>query len=172
LERVLLSPELGERVSNDYYEVLGVDRAESPQGIHTAYRKLAKQCHPDLVGGHSKEKFQGIQEAYETLSDPDKRKNYDASIDKGGHRGKSGIEPEPLVPSKYRSCVTYPEPLVRNSSPVEDFFSSSSSHGLVGNGFKNSYGDVRSFRPGFQVTEDEIFQFLMSSLRLFRVDRF
>jgi curved DNA-binding protein CbpA len=148
-------------VSNDYYDVLGVDRAESPQGIHTAYRRLAKQCHPDLVGGHSKEKFQGIQEAYEVLSDPDKRKNYDASIDKRGRSGKSGIEPEPLVPSQYRSYVTYPEPLVGNSSSVEDLFSSLSSH-----------GPFSPFRQRFQVTEDEIFQFLTSSLRLFRVERF
>jgi curved DNA-binding protein CbpA len=159
----LLSPELGEPVSNDYYEALGVDRAESPQGIHTAYRRLAKQYHPDLVGGHSKEKFQGIQEAYEVLSDPDKRKNYDASIDKGGRRGKGGIDPEPLVPSQYRSCASYPEPLVGHSSPVEDLFSSPSTL---------SCEDVRPFRQGFQVTEDDIFQFLMSSLRLFRVERF
>ena len=159
-------------MNNDSYDVLGVDRAESPQGIHTAYRRLAKQCHPDLVGGQSKEKFQGIQEAYEVLSDPDKRKNYDASIDKGGRRGKGGIDPEPLVPSQHRSCASYPEPLVGHSSPVEDLFSSSSSHGPFGNGIKRSCEDVRPFRQGFQVTENDIFQFLMSSLRLFRVERF
>jgi curved DNA-binding protein CbpA len=64
----------------DYYKILGVDHAESLEGIHTAYRRLAKQCHPNLAGVHSKEKFQGIQEEYEVLSDPDKRKDYDAAI--------------------------------------------------------------------------------------------
>lgn len=157
---------------HDYYKILGVDPSESPQGIHAAYRKLAKQCHPDLVGGHSKEKFQGIQEAYEVLSDPDRRKSYDASIDKGGRRVKSGIKPEPLVPSSYQSYFTYPEPLIRNFSPMDDFFSCSSSDGAFGNGTKSNFRDVSPFRQRFDVTEDEILQFLMSSFRWFRSNRF
>jgi DnaJ-class molecular chaperone len=158
--------------SNDYYKVLGVDRAESAQGIHTAYRRLAKQCHPDLVGGHSKEQFQGIQEAYEVLSDPDKRKNYDASMNKGRHRWQSDIEPEPLVPSADRSRFTNPEPLVRNSSPIEDFFSFSWSGGVFSNRTKNMFADTCPFRQGYEVTEDEMLEFLMSSFRWFRTERF
>jgi len=60
---------------SDYYNILGVDRNASPDDIKRAYRKLASQNHPDK-GGDTK-KFQDIQAAYETLSDPDKRAQYD-----------------------------------------------------------------------------------------------
>jgi DnaJ-class molecular chaperone len=159
--------------SNDYYKVLGVDRAESAQGIHSAYRRLAKQCHPDLVGGHSKEQFQGVQEAYEVLSDPDKRKSYDASIDNGRRRTKSGIEPEPLVSSPNRSRrFTYPEPLIRNSSPIEDLFSSLSGDGSFSNRSKIALEDVYPFPHAFEVLEDRILHFLLSYAQRFRTERF
>jgi curved DNA-binding protein CbpA len=110
-------------IGNDYYEVLGVNRAENLQGIQTAYRKLAKQCHPDLVGVKGKERFQVIQEAYEVLSDPGKRKDYDASIDKRRRlRGTRAITPEPLVPSSHHSYFSCPEPLIRRLSPAEDIW--------------------------------------------------
>ena len=164
---------LGEQVSsNDYYQVLGVDRAESAQGIHTAYRRLAKQCHPDLVGGHSKEKFQGIQEAYEVLSDPDKRKNYDASIHIGRRRSNRGIEPEPLAPSAYRSRLTDPEPLISDSFPIEEPFRSSSSDSAFSCSTESLFGDIRPLRQGFEMTEDEVLRFLINSFRWFRIERF
>jgi curved DNA-binding protein len=59
----------------DHYSTLGVDRNSSPEDIKRAYRKLASQHHPDK-GGDTK-KFQEIEEAYRTLSDPDKRAQYD-----------------------------------------------------------------------------------------------
>jgi len=59
----------------DYYSTLGVSRTASPEEIKKAYRKLASQYHPDRGG--SKEKFQDIQAAYDTLSDPNKRQQYD-----------------------------------------------------------------------------------------------
>lgn len=65
----------------DYYEALGVSRTASEKEIKTAYRKLARQHHPDLHQGSAKktaeEKFKTINEAYEVLSDPDKRAKYD-----------------------------------------------------------------------------------------------
>lgn len=60
----------------DYYKILGVDRAASPDAIKRAYRKLASLYHPDKEGG-SKTKFQEVEEAYRTLSDPQKRQQYD-----------------------------------------------------------------------------------------------
>lgn len=60
---------------NDYYQILGVDRAASEQEIKSAYRKLAMQHHPDKGGDINK--FQEISAAYETLSDAQKRAAYD-----------------------------------------------------------------------------------------------
>lgn len=63
----------------DYYEILGVDKNASQSDIKRAYRKLAKKYHPDANPGDKKaeEKFKEINEAYEVLSDEEKRKKYD-----------------------------------------------------------------------------------------------
>ena len=58
-----------------HYETLGVAKTATPEEIKASYRKLAKTYHPDLGGDVSK--FQAISEAYETLSDADKRAHYD-----------------------------------------------------------------------------------------------
>lgn len=65
--------------TKDFYQQLGVSRSASADDIKKAYRKLAMQYHPDKNPGNKKaeEKFKEISEAYEVLSDPDKRKNYD-----------------------------------------------------------------------------------------------
>ena len=59
----------------DYYSILGVNKQASPEEIKRAYRKLASQHHPDKGGDTAK--FQEIQTAYDTLSDPQKRQEYD-----------------------------------------------------------------------------------------------
>ena len=63
----------------DYYEVLGVDRSASQDAIKKAYRTLARKHHPDTNQGDpaSEAKFREINEAYEVLSDPEKREKYD-----------------------------------------------------------------------------------------------
>jgi curved DNA-binding protein len=65
----------------DYYEILGVDRKASDKEIKSAYRKLARKWHPDLHSGKDKEKaeekIKQINEAYEVLSDKEKREKYD-----------------------------------------------------------------------------------------------
>src|ERR1700675_4461864 len=63
----------------DYYKTLGVDRKASDADIKSAYRKLARKFHPD-VNPNNKEaeaKFKQINEAYQVISDPEKRKKYD-----------------------------------------------------------------------------------------------
>ncbi|MGD0587411.1 MAG: molecular chaperone DnaJ [Thermoplasmata archaeon] len=64
----------------DYYEVLGVPKTASPDDIKAAYRRLARQYHPDVAKDDPKaaeEKFKEFSEAYEVLADPDKRQKYD-----------------------------------------------------------------------------------------------
>jgi curved DNA-binding protein len=64
----------------DYYEILGVPREAGPEEIRKAFRKLARKHHPDVATdkASAEEKFKEINEAYEVLGDPEKRKKYDA----------------------------------------------------------------------------------------------
>jgi curved DNA-binding protein len=77
----------------DYYETLGVPRGASEADIKKSFRKLARQYHPDVAKDkkRAEEKFKEINEAYEVLSDPEKRKKYDEL----GPNWKSGAEFRP-----------------------------------------------------------------------------
>ena len=77
----------------DYYQTLGVKRDASAKEIKSAFRKLARKHHPDVNPGDkaAEEKFKGINEAYEVLSDPEKRKKYDAfGVDWERHQQTGG----------------------------------------------------------------------------------
>src|SRR5688572_14069824 len=77
----------------DLYTVLGVQRGASDEEIKRAYRKLARESHPDVNPGNkqAEEKFKAISAAYEVLSNPAKRKLYD-EFGQEGLRG--GFDPE------------------------------------------------------------------------------
>src|SRR5919205_2573998 len=64
----------------NYYEVLGVSRNASQSEIRNAYRRLAKERHPDRAGGDEAE-FSRLQEAHAVLSDPNRRRQHDQSLD-------------------------------------------------------------------------------------------
>lgn len=83
----------------DYYEILGVTKNASDADIKKAYRNLAREHHPDMVKDSDKEaaekKFKEINEAYQVLSDTEKRKQYDQfghnAFKQGGGAGASGF---------------------------------------------------------------------------------
>ena len=72
----------------DYYEVLGVDKSASEDEIKRAYKKMARKYHPDLNPDNkeAEEKFKEVNEAYEVLSDSDKKARYDQF-------GFAGVDP-------------------------------------------------------------------------------
>lgn len=78
----------------DFYQILGVPRGASEAEIKKAYRRLAKTYHPDVTKGDkaSEEKFKEISEAYNVLSDPKQRKQYDMFGGAGFAPGEGGIK--------------------------------------------------------------------------------
>ena len=83
-------------MKRDYYEVLGIGKQADEKEIKKAYRKLAKKYHPDMNPGDkaAEQKFKEVTEAYNVLSDPEKKKLYDqfgfAAFDETGGARSSG----------------------------------------------------------------------------------
>ena len=123
----------------NYYKVLGVSPLEGEAGIRRAYREKAKKHHPDRAGKDSTARFQEIAEAYEVLSSPEKREEYDRDLAASRSRsrrppspGAGGrMRPEPLVPRPPRGGYRVPGYRV----PVEEilgFFFDRESQGYGG----------------------------------------
>jgi curved DNA-binding protein CbpA len=114
----------------DYYFILGVPRTATARDILRAYRDRAKLYHPDRVGPQGTATFQDIVEAYEVLSDPERRRHYNDSLSAyikvtppPAPVGSVWTQPEPLIPEPrgYR-LHSQPEPLVPEPmSLLEDF---------------------------------------------------
>jgi molecular chaperone DnaJ len=93
--------------AKDYYLVLGVPRTASARSIREAFRGLAKSHHPDVAGAGGTPQFKEIAEAYETLSDPARRRRYNDQL------ARAAVLAGPAVPGRGR-----PEPLVREPIAV------------------------------------------------------
>ena len=124
----------------DYYEVLGVARDASADDIKKAYRKLALKWHPDQHAGGEREeaehRFKSISEAYEVLSDPEKRAPYD----RFGENWEHGQEFQPGFGERTMSREEF-EAAFGGGGGFSDFFQS-----MFGDQFRSDFGG----RPGTQ----------------------
>lgn len=114
-------------MSDDYYEILGVDEDATRDEIRSAYRRRAKECHPDCAEGGS-ESFRRVHEAYEVLSDPARRRVYDREQGEGGFTVPVGRGPHAAPRRPVRSPVEplTPRPRVYGRQPsfFDDVFAS------------------------------------------------
>ena len=122
----------------DYYEVLGVKREASADEIRKAYRRLARKHHPDVNPNDAgaEDRFKEISEAYDVLSDPDKRSKYDRL----GEQWKAGADFTP--PAGWEAYGGYPD--------LDDLFGNRGTGGGGGfsDFFESLFGGRRAGRQG------------------------
>lgn len=122
----------------DYYELLGVTRSSSPDDIKKAYRTMAKKYHPDTNPNNkeAEEKFKEVNEAYEVLSDPQKK----AAYDQFGHAGVGAGGPGGFGGGGFRP---------------QDFGNAADFEDIFGDVFSNFFGGTQAGRSRHQAQEGE-----------------
>lgn len=90
----------------DYYKILGVDRSASEADIKKAFRKLAHKYHPDVSKEKDAEaKFKDVNEAYQTLSDPEKTNSASAEKAAALNRHPDGAVSEAVLPTALKALI-------------------------------------------------------------------
>lgn len=104
----------------NYYLILGVSRGESTEGIRAAFRQLAKRYHPDRAGAESTPEFREILEAYEVLSDPERRRQYNSELEAAEHRVGPSAAPaeQPARPWSRELWAEFAARLAAGASPA------------------------------------------------------
>ena len=102
----------------NYYQILGLQRDVSQEEIKKAYRRIAKQYHPDSNPGNreAEKKFKEASEAYEVLSNEEKRKNYDHKLTTQCNT------PKPTKTAEKKTTVKQPFPFFSTEESFEHFF--------------------------------------------------
>jgi curved DNA-binding protein len=144
----------------DYYSVLGVARTASPEEIQKAYRKLARTYHPDInKAPEAEEKFKQINEAYEVLRDPEKRKKYDA-LGPNWQAGQDFTPPPGWEEARF-AFHRYPEGAsgfdfggFRRGRGFSDFFEMLFGEGF--GGFTHRSGESRSGPSGWSMRGQDL----------------
>lgn len=147
----------------DYYQILGVSKAASEEEIKKAYRKLARQYHPDKNPGNKKaeEKFKEINEAYEVIGNADNRHKYDQLGSNYARYQQSGGNPMDFDFSQWASRGGGAN---MGSGSFSDFFSSIFGGGMGGQGFSGaeSFGRRGPTNPdieqAIQITLEEAYR--------------
>lgn len=129
----------------DYYKTLGVSKTASKEDIKKAYRKLARQYHPDMNQGNkaSEEKFKEVNEAYEVLSDQAKREKYDRFGSSWQQYERGGGRPEDF---DWGQWTTRPggQPYSRTLTPEE-------LQQILGGSFGGDFGNIGGFSDFFEM---------------------
>ncbi len=127
-------------MAKNFYEILGVSKDASEEEIKKSYRRLAKKYHPDVNKGdkQAEERFKEISEAYEALSDSEKRKQYDMF----GSTGGAGFDPSQWARGGGAGPHTYS-------------WSSGGDYGDLGDIFRQAGSRGKSKRSGQQFSQDD-----------------
>jgi curved DNA-binding protein len=134
--------------TKDYYDVLGVSRSATQKEISSAFRRLARQHHPDLNAGdkQAEARFKELSEAHEVLSDTKKRKLYDEFGENWASAQAAGVEPGAGRGGGFRPNAGSQRVEYRTVSPddIEDLFGEGAGFGdIFGSIFGNARGRAR-----------------------------
>ncbi|OGY59289.1 MAG: hypothetical protein A3B23_03670 [Candidatus Colwellbacteria bacterium RIFCSPLOWO2_01_FULL_48_10] len=139
----------------DYYKILGVNREASADEVKKAFHKLAHKYHPDKSGGDEK-KFKEVNEAYQALSNPEKRKQYDrfgkAGFNGGGFGAGSGFGGFQGDPSQWN--VNF-DGESGNFGDFKDIFDMFFDGGMGGRGRRKTYKRGGDLEMAAEITLDE-----------------